>query len=189
MPVVAIGSNGSPAQMRVKFERAGQRGVLPMTRARVSGLRAGVSAYVSKPGYLPATPVLEAAVVSSLMVLWLDDAQLGVVDATEPNYHRRRVPRAHAVTLASGVEVRSSHCYVSRHGCLVDGHGVPVRLRRQRSLITELLADVPGLRERCGTTPEEWLIRVRDVEIREHVRCTLRAVGRAVDHDLFASGH
>jgi hypothetical protein len=97
--VIAVGSNGSPAQLHRKL--AGRTGVLvPMTYVAVGGLVPGVSAHVSRPGYVPATPVLLPGATGRLVLLWLDDAQLAAVDATEPNYHRTALPAEVTVSLA-----------------------------------------------------------------------------------------
>src|ERR1035438_9340912 len=58
-PILSVGSNASPAQIRRKMANAGLRLVVPITRVQVHGLVAGVSAHVSKPGYVPATPVAD----------------------------------------------------------------------------------------------------------------------------------
>ena len=85
-PVLAIGSNADPAQLRRKL---GPRLQVPVTAVTVTGLAVGHSAHVSPPGYLPYAPWLSPGVLPAV-VLWLDDDALAVLDRTEPNY--RRVP-------------------------------------------------------------------------------------------------
>ena len=75
-PVLAVGSNASPAQLRRKLANAGLPTLVPVTAVTVRGLAVGVSAHVSRPGYLPATPVPGTGVESSLWVVWLDEASL-----------------------------------------------------------------------------------------------------------------
>jgi hypothetical protein len=176
--VVCIGSNAAPAQMYVKLTRQNIRPVIPMVRAQVRGIRPGVSAYVSRPGYIPATPVADPHVVSTLVVVWLDEAQLAAVDRTEPNYRRVILPpEVFPVTLPSGLRLPDPWCYLSRHGCLTAGAGAPRVLQHQETLINELLTEVPGLRKLCGATPLEWLARTADHNVREAVRVMLRAGG------------
>jgi hypothetical protein len=180
-PVVSIGSNAAPAQVHAKFTRARVRAVLPMIRSRVAGIRAGVSAHVSRAGYVPATPVVDSSAVSTLVVLWPDGAQLRALDRTEPNYRRAVLPGRFPVTLPSGELVAGPFCYVSRHGCIAGPNGSARTVRDQAGLIRELLADVPGLRAVGGGTPEEWISRMTDPGVRDRVRATLRAEGYVLD--------
>ncbi|MCW2887884.1 MAG: hypothetical protein QOE54_940 [Streptosporangiaceae bacterium] len=173
--VVSIGSNAAPAQIHAKFTSRNVQVALPMIRAEVHGIRAGVSAHVSRPGYLPATPVADPDHVCSLVLLWLDDDQLAALDDTEPNYHRVRLPSdSFTVSLPSGERLYDPYCYVSRHGCIVDGQGVPRPLRSQHELISDLLAGSPDLRRLCGVTPLEWLTSTSALEVRDRVRAVLR---------------
>ncbi|MFG1948328.1 hypothetical protein [Nonomuraea sp. NPDC048826] len=170
-PVVAVGSNAAPGQLWRKFAGHAIRPVVPMTRADVVGVVPGVSAHVSRWGYVPAAPVAVPGEVSRLFVLWLDDRALAALDLTEPNYRRRRLPAdRHPVTLESGARLPWCFAYVGRHGCLTDGRGRPRRLVAQPELIRSLLEESPELRRLCGDTPEEFVVRVRDETVRDAVR-------------------
>ena len=173
-PVVAVGSNGSPAQLRRKFHGRAHL-LVPLTYATVRGLLPGVSAHVSRPGYVPAAPVLAPGAVVRLPVLWLDESQLAVLDATEPNYRRRPLPDA-----ASVDDGRRPDLYAGRHGWLKDRGGEPFTLTGQTELIAALLADLPELGRLTGATgPEEFVGRVRgDPGLRERVRLLWRHAGR-----------
>ena len=72
---------------------------------------------------------------------WFDAVQLGVVDRTETNYDRVRLPAARfPVRLATGEEPEHVHVYASRWGVLARD-GVPIPLRhRQQELFDELVA-------------------------------------------------
>ncbi len=167
VPVVAVGSNAAPSQILRKFSTRSARPVVPVTLAAVSNLLPGVSAHVSKPGYIPAVPVRLPGVVSRLFVLWLDSAQLHILDETEPNYWRRRLPaESFSVRLESGVTHSGCFLYVGKHGCLVNADGKPRRVTDQRILIQELLDASARLRELCGRSPEEFVTRAQDPEIR-----------------------
>lgn len=176
-PVLAVGSNASPAQVRRKMANAGLATQVPITAVRVRGLTVGVSAHVSRPGYLPATPVPDPAAESDLWVLWLDAAALDAVDATEPNYRRVRLPARCPVQLTSGQAVTDGWVYLSRHGHLLNAAGQPRRLTDQATLITALLAELPALRELAGTDPEQWIKRAGDPGVRAAVRELFRSAG------------
>lgn len=99
-PVLAVGSNASPAQLRRKFAPMSQ--VVPITAARVKGLIVGVSAHVARAGYIPATPVAAEPLSSDLWVTWLGDDELTAMDATEPNYQRTQLDDRYPVQLTGG---------------------------------------------------------------------------------------
>lgn len=176
-PVLAVGSNASPAQLHRKCTGAGLRPVVPVTAVTVRGVVAGVSAHVNRWGYLPATPVIEAESVSELFLIWLDEEQLAAMDRTEPNYRRMPVPAAHQVALPGDRLVPGCWFYVSRHGCLLGAAGEPRRLTDQRTLIAGLLDDVPELTGLVGPSIESWLVRTRDERLRDEVRGVLLRQG------------
>jgi hypothetical protein len=172
-PVLAIGSNGSPAQLAYKLDRADVAAVLPMVPARVGGLGAGVSAHISKTGFVSASPYADPEIESTLVVSWLDAAQLAAVDRTEPNYHRVFLPgTAFPVVLPSGERLDGCHAYVNRHGVLADD-GRPWPAPDQRTLLGRLLAASAALRELFGPSPETFVARARSSP-------ELRAAGAAV---------
>jgi hypothetical protein len=177
VPVLAVGSNASPAQLRRKLATAGLPTLVPITSVRVSGLAVGVSAHVSRPGYLPATPVPDDDAVSDLWVVWLGAAALAAVDATEPNYERIRLPTRYPVRLTTGQPVTQCWVYLSRHGYLINEAGEPRRLTDQATLISGLLAGIPALRTLAGASPQEWIERTRDPADRDAIREILRSAG------------
>jgi hypothetical protein len=176
-PVLAVGSNASPAQLQRKLINAGLRALIPITAVSVRGLGAGVSAHVSRPGYLPATPVPSAGAASDLWVLWLDEAALAAVDATEPNYDRVRLPDRCPVRLTTGQPVTECWVYQSRHGYLLNKVGEPRRLTDQPTLISALLAEIPALPSLAGTSPQEWIERTRDAAVRDAIRAVFGSTG------------
>ncbi|MFH0179718.1 hypothetical protein [Streptomyces cacaoi] len=161
-PVVAVGSNASPAQLRHKMAELGVTSPIPMVKARVTGIDIGVSAHVSRVGYVSASPVDAPAVTRELFVIWLDPEQLALIDATEPNYDRVLLPApGFRVELENGEALLDAFAYVNHHGVLHDGDGVPRSHPGQRALITELLAQSPALRQLFGANPEEFCTRAR----------------------------
>jgi hypothetical protein len=168
-PVLAVGSNASPAQLRHKMREFGIDSPVPMVRARVTGIDVGVSAHVSRMGYVSASPFHAPGTVRELFVIWLDAEQLAVIDASEGvplphgNYGRAWLPAPEMrVEPAPGVTLRGVYAYVNRHGVLHDGTGSPrTHPGRQRPLLTELLVGSARLRELFGVTPEEFSARAR----------------------------
>jgi hypothetical protein len=146
VPVLAVGSNASPAQLRRKLAKAGLPTLVPITAVSVDGLAVGVSAHVSRPGYLPATPVPDEGAVSNLWLVWLDAAALAAVD-------------------------------LSRYGYLINEAGAPRRLTDQATLISALLAGIPGLPALGGTSPREWIERTHDPVVRDAIREAFRSAG------------
>ncbi|MFQ3556503.1 hypothetical protein QZN11_06795 [Streptomyces gramineus] len=168
VPVLAVGSNASPAQLQHKMAESGVTGPIPMVRTRVTGVDVGVSAHVSRLGYVSAAPLRSPAAVRELFVVWLDGPQLEVIDASEGvplpggNFGRAWLPAPQVrVALADGTELPGVHAYVNRHGVLHDGTGTPRRHPGQRTLLAGLLADSAELRELFGDTPEEFCARAR----------------------------
>ncbi|MGW5637859.1 hypothetical protein [Streptomyces sp. NPDC003832] len=167
-PVLAIGSNACPGQLRHKFDEFDIDSPVPMVRARVTGVEIGVSAHVSRLGYVSASPVHAPGRERELFVLWLNAEQLAVVDASEGvplphgNFRRAWLPSGAArIDLADGTTLPGVHSYVNRRGVLHDGAGVPRSHPGQRELLTELLAGMPRLRELFGASPEEFCARAR----------------------------
>ncbi|MFE0420730.1 hypothetical protein [Streptomyces tendae] len=169
VPVLAIGSNASPGQLRHKMAEFGIDSPIPMVRSRVTGLDIGVSAHVSRMGYVSASPVGAPGVERELFVLWLDAEQLAVIDASEGvpmaggNFDRVWLPAPDVrVEPGDGSVLRGAYAYVNRHGVLHDGTGAPRRHPgAQRPLITELLRGSARLRALFGATPEEFCARAR----------------------------
>lgn len=158
VPVLAVGSNASPGQTRHKLRAAGAPVAVPMVPAVVGGLGVGVSAHVSAAGYVGASPFAGPG-RTAVTVCWLDAEQLAVVDATEPNYRRVRLPADRfPVTLPDGGRPAECGLYVTRHGVLADG-GVPLLSTGQRELLGGLLARSAELRELLGPDARSWVLR------------------------------
>ncbi|MFI9719333.1 hypothetical protein ACIHFE_06710 [Streptomyces sp. NPDC052396] len=162
-PVLAVGSNASPAQLAHKLAGRGLPVVVPMVPVRVRGIGVGCSAHVGRNGYAPAAPYADPAAEHTLVAAWFDAAQLAAVDATEPAYRRVPVtgPRF-TMALPSGAPLPAAGLYVSRYGTLAD----PATGRprpgggNQRALLTALLAS-PRLAALLGPGPEAWIARAR----------------------------
>ncbi|PAZ15724.1 hypothetical protein CLM62_13110 [Streptomyces sp. SA15] len=169
VPVLAVGSNASPAQLRHKMAEFGIASPIPMVKARVTGIDVGVSAHVSRMGYISASPFEAPGTVRELFVIWLDAEQLAVVDASEGvplpngNYGRAWLPASEVrVEVSAGVTLPGVHMYINRQGVLHNGTpDAPRTHPGQRALLTELLVGSARLRELFGVTPEEFCARAR----------------------------
>lgn len=167
-PVLAIGSNACPGQLRHKMAESGITSPIPMVRTRVTGIDIGVSGHVSRLGYVSASPLDAPGAVRELFLTWLDDEQLTVIDASEGvplpygNFRRAWLPAPRVrVELEDGTRLPGAHIYVNRRGVLRNGAGTPRAHPGQRPLISELLAGSARLRELFGVTPEEFCARAR----------------------------
>ena len=166
-PVLAVGSNAAPSQMRHKFARPGVSLVIPMALARIEGLASGLAVEISSVGYIPATPIVGEGLRSNLFVQWLDANQLATLDATEPGYRRVLIPAGDPdeggvrVTLPSGEVLGAVYAYMSTRGCLVGPDGTPLHLGDQRDLITRLLDASRRLRGEMGGSADSWVEQVK----------------------------
>ncbi|MEU8679670.1 hypothetical protein [Streptomyces sp. NPDC048560] len=167
-PVLSVGSNACPAQLRHKMDGLGISSTVPMVKVRASGIDIGVSAYVSPLGYVSSSPFHAPGITKDLFVTWLDASQLEVVDASEGvftpggEYDRVLLPGADfPMEMPSGELLGGVYVYVHRYGVLHDGSGAPRRHNGERQLLTELLSESRMLREWFGDTPEEFSSRAR----------------------------
>lgn len=161
LPVLAVGSNASPGQMRHKLLAAGLPVALPMVPVTAGGIGIGVSGHISVFGYVSASPYAEPGCGSAPVVCWLDPDQLTAVDATEPNYRRVLLPADRfPVTLPGGTPLPEPWLYVNRHGVLALDGRTPRPGGEQRALLRELLAASGRLRTLMGPGPRTWVARV-----------------------------
>lgn len=126
IPVIAVGSNAAPAQLRHKFADTGATLLIPSVRARVTGVRVGFAAFVAPYGAVPATPYPADGAESELFVQWLDPAQLAELDASESPFYRRVWLDGDAgvgVLLESGERLAGAYAYVATGGVLGDEAG------------------------------------------------------------------
>jgi len=133
--VVAVGCNGAPAALRTKLRVLDGAQAVPMVPGTVANLGVGCSAHVSIRGYVAAAPFHARGRTSPIVALWLDAAQLAVVDATEPNYARQLVRASdYPLELAVAESPDRFWLYESNWGLLRNGSGI-VGLGRQVELV------------------------------------------------------
>ncbi len=146
-PVLAIGSNASPAQLARKLgPQLLARGVAVL-RAEVSGLRVLPSAHLNPAGYVPWAPAAGlTGAWQDAFVVFVDGQQLARLDETEPNYERVGLDPARQVRLPDGTAVDGCALYVSHHGVIVDERIVARgTVPSQQVLLDRLLAVMPEL--------------------------------------------
>lgn len=162
-PVVAVGSNASPQVLRDKLRAHLEAGV-PIQPVRVSGLSVGHSAHISRPGFVAAAPARTPGRNADVCLTWLTTDQLTVIDATEPNYHRRKLPAT--TVLADSGPVTGAQIYDSKHGVLADRGGQVLPLRAQAGVTAWLQRHVPGFDAADLRDParQQWL-RSRFIEL------------------------
>lgn len=170
VPVLGVGANASPRRLASKLSRHGTPTVVPMIEATVHNLAVGVGAFVSRAGYLPATPIVAPDEVTTVSLSWLTTTQLRAVDATERNYHRVRVPaEAFPVIGPSGQTTPDPHLYASCRGNLARVDGPAIRLTDQHTLLKSVLADSPEIQSWMGGSPESFVANSADAVRRERV--------------------
>lgn len=181
--VMAFGSNACPGQMRTKLLRAEVSSVLPMIRATVEGWRPAVAAHVSRPGYLPITPVPDGdAVKVAVVLVFCDRAQLAAIDRSEGNY--RRVRASTAARTGSGTDVSDCHLYRAAHGALAATEGRPLAWSGEWDAISTVMDLLPATGDRPFRSPTDFVTRCRaDEALRARVRDQLAAAGHVTAVD------
>lgn len=130
-PVLALGSNAAPAQLRRKF--AGLDGHIPVSRATLFDHVVVYSAHFTRYGALPATLYEHPGGVTFIAITWLDAAQLARMHETESvgvNYDYVELADCrleHDGSLPEMPGVLRIGAYVSRLGMLRHA-GQPIRL-------------------------------------------------------------
>lgn len=165
-PVVAVGSNASPAVLVRKLGDLLATG-LPVAPAVVDDLVVGHFAQVAARGFVAAAPARSPGVRAELSLGWFDEAQLARLDETEPNYHREVLTSS--CTWAGGT-VEGAQVYVSDHGVLAD-EGEVLPLRSQAEVLGWLGERLPHLA--TDLTHE----RLTDLDVRERVRLAVIDAG------------
>lgn len=121
-PVLAYGSNAAPQVLSRKLALSDQP--VLVVPACLVGFDVVYSAHISPYGAIPATLQRSQGTEVQVHVIYMTDAQIGVVSATEPNYVPTLLDEVEC-RLEDGGELDEISAYISRHGCLlVDGSEV-----------------------------------------------------------------
>lgn len=127
-PVLAYGSNRSPAQLASKFRTEPFTPVIPVVRGRLFGASVAFAAGVTRYGAIPAALVDDPGSRTDVAVTYLDRRELEALDRTERGHHRPELDAAvHRLELLAGVEVPGCQSYRHTRPVLT-WSGAPIRL-------------------------------------------------------------
>jgi hypothetical protein len=191
-PVLAVGSNRAPEQLRRKF---GDAAAVPVTWARLRGFDVVYSAHMAGYGAIPATLHPSPGTVVTVALTWLDEAQLTRMHETEAvgvSYDYGSF-RSLEIDVGPGRAAESVGCYITKRGALrLDG--APVALaeiaasgrrfsaRRQ----PEKLARVHA-RFGAGESFEDWLAgHIGSADRRRALVARLAETAELFAHPAFA---
>jgi hypothetical protein len=184
-PVLAFGSNASPAQLSTKFAALDrERRVLPVLRGSVAGFALAHSAHISSPGYVPYV-IVDAGTGAALdaFVLWLDPDQRAALDRTEPNYRLVRVPaERYPLTVESMPPIEEYSAYRGRWGALRwPGERLPAPAGTQRQVF-DGLGRQPWFQAAVGPgDARSWITGLAaNAALRDRIRAELAAAGMAI---------
>ena len=128
-PVLAYGSNASIEVLGRKLIGSPQTSVVPVARALLHDLDVVYSAHFSPYGAIGAALQSSPGTVVSTFVVFVTNALLEALHATEPNYDYRRLLNVR-LEIDEDLTLNTVHSYVSKHGCLVlDGDNVALAAR------------------------------------------------------------
>lgn len=161
-PVLAVGSNRAPEQLRRKF---GDSAVVPVTIARLRDHDVVYSAHIASYGSVPATLAASPGTLVTVSLTWLTESQLRRMHETEAvgvNYDYG-VAETLPIDLGNHRLLVPIGCYLGRRGALALD-GPPVALAEieatGRSFVerrqSEMLARVHG-RFSDGRDLNDWL--------------------------------
>jgi hypothetical protein len=122
-PVLAVGSNAAPSQLRGKLGACPEG--IPVTRAMLRDRAVVYSAHFTSYGSLPATLVGHPGSIAWVFITWLNERQLRAMDESEGIGERYAIAEALAEDEVAG-PLRAS-VYLSRAGALAHRR-VPIRL-------------------------------------------------------------
>lgn len=125
VPLLAYGSNAAPSVLARKLGE--EADPVAAVRGALLGFDAVFSAHLAAYGSVPATLRRSPGTELPLFVVYVTEAQLRLLSATEPNYRLRPMDGLRC-RLEDGEVVAAAHVYLSRHGCLAV-EGEPRALR------------------------------------------------------------
>lgn len=115
--MLAYGSNAAPEVLARKLALSDQP--VLVVPAWLDDFDVVYSAHISPYGAVPATLQRSPGTRVRVHVVYMTDAQIGLVAATEPNYESARLDGA-VCRLDAGEKIIGPAAYLSRHACLLD---------------------------------------------------------------------
>jgi hypothetical protein len=191
VPVLAHGSNRSPAQLKRKFGTAAR---IPVSYGWLADYDVVYSAHITQYGAVASTLQHRPGTRVRLAITWLDQAQLVRMHETEG-------PSNYAFGRLAGIELRVEHgplaeyaeafVYLGRNGCL-DLEAAPVGLaavtaegRGHRAHHQEEALDLVRLRHRPQSTLDQMIleaVRHPDRRLALTAEMKARAIPAAAPH-------
>ncbi|HEX8073477.1 MAG TPA: hypothetical protein VF545_00710 [Thermoleophilaceae bacterium] len=188
-PVLAYGSNASPASLGWKFPDE-REAVVPLLRGRIRDFDVVYSAHIAVYGSVPATLQRSPGTEAETFVAYLTRAQLELVAAWEINADYGELAGVE-LSLEGAAAPDVVGAFLSRHGCLTGPDGaeiavavVPARARRLRAMPQPDVLELVRGRVAPDTSLDEFVLaNVRDYDVARGHTAALRR------HALpFASG-
>jgi hypothetical protein len=163
IPLLAIGANACPAQLRHKSQILRFPLHVPMLRARVRGLSVAHAAFMSHFGYVPATVTADPESSADAFMLMLDEHQLYGLDMTQTEYRRVLITSRDGFDIdVDGIPLPAAYVYVAGSGPLRNPDDrQPVALHSQPALMERLVNSSSSLRAIMGDSPEQIVERGR----------------------------
>lgn len=114
--MLAYGSNAAPEVLARKLALSDQP--VLVVPAWLDGFDVVYSAHISPYGAIPATLQRSSGAEARIHVVYMTEAQAGLVAATEPNYEAATIAGA-VCRPDQGEPIVDPAAYLSRHGCLL----------------------------------------------------------------------
>lgn len=125
IPVLAVGSNASPAQLVHKFSSTGVSPIIPSFRCRIQGKAVGFVPSISPLGYVPATLVTGSQSESAeIFIQFMSRVQVEVIDRSEGVAEHETLDSYERVWVESdiqldlGPKLTGAFAYIARCGYL-----------------------------------------------------------------------
>lgn len=155
-PVLAYGSNAAPVVLSRKLALSDQP--VLVVPAQLDDFDVVYSAHISPYGAIPANLRRSPGARVRVHVIYMTEAQVGLISATEPNYELGELTGV-ACQLDDGETLADLSVYVSRHGCLLlDGAEVALAAVRAEGRTFPALSEPEVMeRARAALAPGEEL--------------------------------
>jgi len=156
VPLLAYGSNAAPPVLARKLALSHEP--VLVVPAILHGFDVVYSAHISPYGAIPATLQRSPGTAVAVHVIYMTEAQIELITATEPNYEPRALAGVECKLEGGGTHTELT-AYVSRHGCLLlDGAEVALAAVPATARILPELSEPEVLdRVRAQTAPDENL--------------------------------
>jgi hypothetical protein len=180
-PVIASGSNASPARLAAKFDAGDE---IPVTRAVLRDFAVVFAGHFTAYGAIPATLYPHEGATTDVWITWLTDEQLTIMHRSEGVIGGREVQQRYDYVELSGIDLRTetglsiarAGAYLSRR--MLAPAGEPIRF-------AEVATQTNGLR--ANSHRSTLRLAARLIEPEEHFHSFMHRVlsGVSVRQTLF----